>query len=45
MQRLVEIANDYYKLQSDEKDFQRNIYIRKFPINNEGVGRLTLKIV
>ncbi len=40
MQHVVEIAEGYYKLQSDEKDFHRNIYIRKFPIKNEGLGLL-----
>lgn len=40
MQQLTEIRDGYYKLKSSEKDFHRNIYIRKFPIKSEGFGLL-----
>lgn len=40
MSQVVEIAKNFYKLQSDEKDFHRNIYIRKFPIKSQGLGVL-----
>jgi len=40
MQNIVEIGKGFYKLSSSEKDFLRNIYIRKFPIKKEGLGLL-----
>ena len=40
MQNIVEIGKGFYKLSSSEKDFHRNIYIRKFPIKKEGLGLL-----
>ncbi len=40
MQNIVEIGKGFYKLSSSEKDFHRNIYIRKFPIKKEGLGFL-----
>ncbi len=40
MQQIIELAQNYYKIQSDEKDFHRNIYVRKFPIKKHGLGLL-----